>query len=128
MENTGSIGSQIDANVKPGIDLNHPQAARFPKLWEIPDSFIRFVDDLLEKSKLDGMSGGELELFCNERSIDLFYPFSVSDLKKLLNFGKIPNLEDWSREIALDDLMTRSALQSFSKDQAELDNRIRSFL
>ena len=48
--------------------------------------------------------------------------------KKILDLGKIPALDEWSQEIALDDLMTQSALQSFSKDQAELDDRIRSFL
>jgi len=128
MEHIGSMGSHIGEDIQPGIDLNHLQAARFSKLWEIPDSFIRFVDDLLETAKLDFMSGEELELFCKERSIDLFYPFSNNELKKILDQGKIPSLEDWSHEVALDDLMTWSALQSFSKDQGALDERIRSFL
>ena len=128
MEHVASMGSHIEKDIQPGIDLNHLQAFRFSKLWEIPDSFIQFVDDLLTKTKLDCMSGKELELFCKERSIDLFYPFSNSELKKIFDQGKIPNLEDWSQEVALDDLMTRSALQSFSKDQGALDDRIRLFL
>ena len=74
------------------------------------------------------MSGEKMELFCRERNVDLFYPFSPAQLKKILDLGKIPVLDEWSQEIALDDLMTQSALQSFSKDQAELDDRIRSFL
>ena len=74
------------------------------------------------------MSGRELELFCKERGIDLFYPFSNSEIKKIYEQGKIPKLEDWPQEVALDDLMTWSALQSFSKDQGALDDRIRSFL
>ena len=128
MEHVASMGSHIEKDIQPGIDVNHLQAFRFSKLWEIPDSFIQFVDDLLTKTKLDCMSGKELELFCKERSIDLFYPFSNSELKKIFDQGKIPNLEDWSQEVALDDLMTRSALQSFSKDQGALDDRIRLFL
>lgn len=128
MGHNNSISSCIGKDIQPGIDLNHPQADRFSKLWEIPDFFIRFVDDLLAKNKLDDMSGEELELFCKERNIDLFYPFSNSELKKIFDWGKIPKMKDWSQEIALDDLMTHSALQSFSKDQDALDDRIRSFL
>jgi len=54
--------------------------------------------------------------------------FILIQLKKILDLGKIPRLGEWSQEVALDDLMTQSALQSFSKDQATLDGRIRSFL
>ena len=49
-------------------------------------------------------------------------------LTKIFNQGKIPSLEDWPYKVALDDLMTWSALQSFSKDQGALDDRIRSIL
>ena len=108
--------------------MSHPQAVRFSKLWEIPDAFIRFLDDLLANTNLDGMSGVQLESLCKKRNIDLFYPFSAGQLSKILNLGKIPRLEEWSQEVALDDLMTQSALQSFSKDQGALDDRIRSFL
>jgi len=123
-----SISGNIGTNIQPGIDLSHHQADRFSKLWEISDSFIRFVDDLLIEPNLDNMSGENLELFCKEKSIDLFYPFSVSQLGKIQEQGKIPRLEEWPNEVALDDLMTQSALQSFTKDQSLLDDRIRSFL
>jgi len=128
MEHTGSMKSHLSNDIQPGIDFNHPQATRLSKLWEIPDSFIRFVDDLLATANLDYFSGEELESFCKEQSIDLFYPFSNTELKRILDFGKIPNLSDWPQKVALDDLMTWSALQSFSKDQGALDDRIRSFL
>ena len=91
-------------------------------------TFVCFVDALLKNANLDTMSGEELELFCKERNIDLFYPFSTGELGRIFNQGKIPNLEDWPQEVALDDLMTWSALQSFSRDQAALDDRIRSSL
>jgi hypothetical protein len=103
-------------------------ATRFPKLWEVPESFRQFVDDLLAERNLACMTGEELEAFCRKRSIDLFYSFSADNLKKIIDQGKIPLLEDWPEKIALDDLMTQSALQSFSKDQGSLDDRIRSFL
>jgi len=124
----GSIKSNIGKDIQPGIDFSHPQGFRFSKLWEVPDTFVQFVNELLANTNLDCMSGEKMELFCRERNVDLFYPFSPAQLKKILDLGKIPVLDEWSQEVALDDLMTQSALQSFSKDQAELDDRIRSFL
>jgi hypothetical protein len=124
----GSTKSNIGKDIQPGIDFSHPQGFRFSKLWEVPDTFVQFVNELLANTNLDCMSGEKMELFCREQNVDLFYPFSSAQLKKILDLGKIPVLDEWSQEIALDDLMTQSALQSFSKDQAELDDRIRSFL
>ena len=128
LEQTGLVESNIGKDIQPGIDKNHSRSARFSTLWEVPDSFIKFVDDLLAETNLDRMSGEELDSFCKERGIDLFHPFSAADLKKILDRGKIPVFDDWSEEIALDDLMTQSALQSFTKDQGALDDRVRSFL
>ncbi len=128
LEQTGLVESNIGKDIQPGIDKNHSRSARFSTLWEVPDSFIKFVDDLLAETNLDRMSGEELDSFCKERGIDLFHPFSAADLKKILDRGKIPVFDDWPEEIALDDLMTQSALQSFTKDQGALDDRVRSFL
>jgi len=124
----GTMRSNIGKDINPGIDFSHPHGSRFHKLWEVPDAFVQFVNDLLASTNLDSMNGGEMESFCRERNVDLFYPFSPAQLKKILDLGKIPRLGEWSQEVALDDLMTQSALQSFSKDQASLDDRIRSFL
>ena len=124
----GTMSSNIGEDINPGIDFSHPHGLRFHKLWEVPDAFVQFVNDLLASTNLDSMNGGEMESFCRERNVDLFYPFSPAQLKKILDLGKIPRLDEWSHEVALDDLMTQSALQSFSKDQAALDDRIRSFL
>ncbi len=124
----GTMSSNIGEDINPGIDFSHPHGLRFQKLWEVPDAFVQFVNDLLASTNLDSMAGSEMESFCRERNVDLFYPFSPAQLKKILDLGKIPRLDEWSQEVALDDLMTQSALQSFSKDQAALDDRIRSFL
>lgn len=124
----GTMSSNIGEDINPEIDFSHPHGLRFHKLWEVPDAFVQFVNDLLASTNLDSMTGGEMESFCRERNVDLFYPFSPAQLKKILDLGKIPRLDEWSQEVALDDLMTQSALQSFSKDQAALDDRIRSFL
>ena len=124
----GTMRSNIGKDINPGIDFSHPHGLRFHKLWEVPDAFVQFVNDLLASTNLDSMNGREMESFCREQNVDLFYPFSPAQLKKILDLGKIPRLDEWSHEVALDDLMTQSALQSFSKDQAALDDRIRSFL
>ena len=124
----GTMSSNIGKDINPGIDFSNPHGLRFQKLWEVPDAFVQFVDDLLASTTLDTMTGGEMESFCRARNVDLFYPFSPEELKKILDLGKIPRLDEWPQEVALDDLMTQSALQSFSKDQAALDDRIRSFL
>ena len=124
----GIMRSNIGKDINPGIDFSHPHGLRFHKLWEVPDAFVQFVNDLLASTNLDSMNGREMESFCRDQNVDLFYPFSPAQLKKILDLGKIPRLGEWSQEVALDDLMTQSALQSFSKDQAALDDRIRSFL
>lgn len=114
--------------LKPNVDSNHDWGARVANLWEVDDDFRQAVDRLMARSDLDPLSGEGLEQFCKENGLDLFYPFSQQDLKKIQSDGKIPKLADWPGSVALDDLMTQSALQSFTKDQNALDARIESFL
>lgn len=120
--------SHLDEDITPGIDSSHPLAKRFPALWDMPGQFISFVDALMNEPGLDDMKGPDLEEFCKKHQMDLFHNFSEDELKKIYDHGKIPALENWPDSIALDDLMTQSALQSFTKDQNALDDRIRSFL
>ena len=112
----------------PDVDPMHDWSARVAKLWDMDDDFRKAVDRLMARSDLDQVSGDGLMQFCAENGLDLFHPFSEQDLKKVQDDGKIPKLTDWSDAIALDDLMTQSALQSFTKDQNALDARIQSFL
>lgn len=121
---TGNLGK----DVAPGIDENFSQDARVKKLWEVSDYFKRFVESLLENENLDSLSGEELKKITRDHGVDLFHEFSRDDLQTINDHGKIPKLSHWPETIALDDLMTQSALQSFTKDQDALDARIRSFL
>jgi transaldolase len=82
----------------------------------------------MAENGLDEMSANELVEFCRKHNMNLFHAFSDDEFKKIYDHGKIPCLDNWSESIALDDLMTQSALQSFTKDQNALDDRIRSFL
>lgn len=114
--------------LSPDLRSDHDWTARVAQLWEVNGNFRQSVDRLMARGDLDEMSGEDLEKFCNDNGLDLFYPFTVQDLKKIQEDGKIPKLADWSGAIALDNLMTQSALQSFTKDQDALDGRIQSFL
>lgn len=120
------IVSHIDDEIEPGIDSQSDFAKRFSGLWELPDEFENFVNTLVSHPQLDSMQGDELARMAEK--VNLFHDFSDEDLKKMRDHGKIPDLSDWPESVALDDLMTQSALQSFTKDQNALDERIRSFL
>lgn len=120
------VVSHIDDAIEPGIDPQH--SPRFSELWKLTDEFKGFVDALVSRSELDSMQGNELVEISRELGVNLFHPFTDDDLNKIQEHGKIPNLNAWPESVALDDLMTQSALQSFTKDQNALDERIRSFL
>ena len=122
------IHDNVDTDLKPGVDMSTGWGKNFPALWEVSAEFKQFVDDLVKSGNPDGMSGEDLVRFCETRNVNLFHRFTDADLKKIYDHGKIPKLNDWPETIALDDLMTHSALQSFTKDQDALDDRIRSFL
>jgi transaldolase len=123
-----ALSSHIDDAIEPGLDPQHSLAKRFSELWQLSDEFKNFVELLVSVPELDAMQGKDLDAFANVQGINLFHPFSDEDLLKIQDHGKIPNLNDWPESVALDDLMTQSALQSFTKDQNALDERIRSFL
>ncbi len=122
------VESHINDPVEPGIDPQHVLAKRFPELWQLSDEFRDFVNALINTPELDSMQGKELAGIARGRGVNLFHPFSEDDLKKIQDHGKIPDLSVWPESVALDDLMTQSALQSFTKDQNALDGRICSFL
>ena len=125
---TNEIRSHLNEEIVPGIKTSHRLAKRFPCLWEMSDQFISFVDVLMNENRLDEMQGNELVNFCRKHDINLFHDFTDTELMQIYDHGKIPCLDNWSESIALDDLMTQSALQSFTRDQNALDDRIRSFL
>jgi transaldolase len=114
--------------LNPDVDSTHDWSTRVAKLWDMDGDFRKAVDRLMARSDLDQLSGEVLIQFCEENGLDLFHPFTGEDLNKIQDDGKIPKLADWPAAIALDDLMTQSALQSFTRDQNALDARIQSFL
>ena len=96
----------------------------------VMNGFAKKALNIIQKWEIPNfpISGEDLIKMCEDHKIRLFYPFSPTEHQKLYKHGKIPSLNDWPDTIALDDLMTQSALNSFAKDQDALDNRIRSLL
>jgi len=122
------LKSHVSDDITVGIDSGNALAGKFDTLWEVSDSFKKFVDSLLNQEGLDQMTGDGFRAFCDESKSDLFHPFSDAKFDTITDHGKIPRLKEWPDTIALDDLMTQSALQSFAKDQKALDERIQSFI
>ena len=52
---------------------------------------------------------------------DLFHRWTPEEISEVRAKGKIPQLARWRGTVALDDLMSMAALQSFAADQQALD-------
>jgi len=71
------------------------------------------------------MTGDDLREADADTGAGLFHRFTETEAATIRADGKIPVTAKWmGGGIALDDLMTQSALQSFSADQAALDARL----
>ena len=122
-----AIASQLDRDFEIKLkDDADPAECGLDVLWEVDDSFRRFVDEV-SRSR-DKMTGEELIRASEDHRLGLFHRFTPEETAAISDKGKIPELARWQGEIALDDLMTRSALESFATDQRELDARISSLL
>ncbi|MFQ5483117.1 MAG: transaldolase family protein [Nitrospinaceae bacterium] len=126
-KNAQDVNSRLEETLNPGVK---PEGwgLKCKDLWEVPEAFAESVEELMRSPDLDDFTGGRLVEFFEKKEIPLFHRFSPADLSAIQDHGKIPRLSAWPDSTALDDLMTQSALQSFSKDQDALDARIASFL
>ena len=71
------------------------------------------------------MTGDDLRQADADTGAGLFHAFTDEEKAVIRADGKIPVMSKWlGSGIALDDLMTQSALQSFAVDQAALDARL----
>ena len=120
------------SEIKADLDVDLPVNVKDKSvniLWEISDSF-RKMTEALARENVSGMTPAQLVEFIRGKGIaDLFGNYSPADLAAIRSKGKIPDLSGWAnRGFALDDLLTVSALESFAKDQEELDSRIANFM
>ncbi len=96
-------------------------------LWRVSDEFKEYVAKLA-KLEVSELTPELLVEQAKEAGLNFLHRFGGEEIAKIKERGKIPGLSDWQGDIALDDLMTESALVSFATDQNALDERIRSFL
>ncbi len=81
-----------------------------------------------------GWTGAEFSIWVRRMGMkNLFHDWSADEAATISADGKIPKWAHWSAAlldgaVALDDLMTASALASFVADQSQLDDRIRRLL
>jgi len=120
------------AKLAPHLDADLPVEVKSDAvrvLWEIPDSF-RAMTEALDREDVSKMTPGELvESIRNSGVPDLFGDYGPEDFTAIRAKGKIPDLSQWkNRSLALDDLLTVSALEAFAKDQEALDARIAGFI
>lgn len=102
-------------------------------LWDIPKEVYRLGDKLAAQDT-SGWVGQDLATFARDHACGfLFHPWTDEQLAQIRSDGKIPSWPRWkddltSGRLALDDLLSVSALQSFVTDQQALDQRIERLL
>ncbi|UCH34685.1 MAG: transaldolase family protein [Armatimonadota bacterium] len=96
-------------------------------LWEVDEATRATADDLLRANLLK-LTPEDLVRASDDHGARLFHRFTRDEEAAVAAKGKIPELSRWRGRVALDDLMTRSGLLSFTADQQKLDDRIRSLI
>lgn len=92
-------------------------------LWEVSDK-VRALGQAVA-GRGGEMTGEDLRQADQDFGAGLFHRFSQEEKAVIRDDGKIPVMRKWmGKGIALDDLMTQAALQSFAVDQAALDDRL----
>ncbi len=101
------------------------------KLWDVSEKEMELAKELGKNTPGTGEELIKLtkEAGCN----DLFPELSDNDLNTISVDGKIPVHKKWavriaSSELAIDTLLNLAGLASFTSDQAQLDERIKSII
>jgi len=98
------------------------EAGELIRLWEIDAGFVAFVEDAVQQAQQISC-GKELIELSYKHDVNLFREWTPEDRNAIRQKGKIPDVSDWPGA-PIDDLMSVSALESFAKDQSQLDQRI----
>lgn len=123
----------IESQVGRDFPVHGEPASVLECLWTV-DEGIRQAARALSGVNPSGWQGADFARFVRENGApDLFRDWTPKELEQIREDGKIPNWGRWKDELlsgrlALDDLMTTSALFSFVTDQAALDEHIRKLL
>lgn len=108
------------------FDTGLSKVVQIDTLWKIDDQFIAFAQDAAHQA--DQLPNGDaLISLAEEHGVNLFRRWTGEERKAIREHGKIPDLTQWPGA-PIDDLMSIAALETFAKDQAALDDRIRGLL
>jgi transaldolase len=121
-----ALTSNVDADLP--VHLNtEADGQRVAVLWEI-DNRIQALADDLKRLGPTNITGDDIRKADTDHGTHLFHCFTPEEVADIQKQGKIPDLRRWQSQplLALDDLMTQSALQSFAVDQAALDARLKA--
>jgi transaldolase len=122
------IGEGLEARLDQEFEVAFNEGVDTQKLgvlWEVDDAFRAFADELASRGG-ENLTGDDLREADSEHGTGLFHRYTSIQVVDIKDAGKIPNLDRWQyeKDVALDDLMTQSALQSFAVDQEALDSRL----
>ncbi len=119
---TLKTAEKYDVTLNPSTDK-----AAIELLWSVDDRFLRFAHDLDELGG-EKVNGHDLRTADKDFGTRLFSNFTKSEKIEIRTKGKIPETARWQARASLDDLMTESAIQSFTVDQAAFDDHIRKMI
>jgi transaldolase len=128
------LENQRDRDYPPGLnDDVDPARLALDSLWHVEDELIACID-ALERENLDVWDGETLvDFFEAHGCSDILVRWSNAQIATSAEEGKIPRLENWSRQLAdrsigLDSLMNLAGLNSFITDQREMDHHVQEVL
>ncbi len=107
--------------------------ARFDTLWSVPQTLVQCLDGLKEQD-LDAFNPDNLIDALGEAGCgDLLVRWTPDQVASSAREGKIPKLKNWrallqAKRVGLDSLMNLAGLNSFTKDQADMDQHVHSVL
>ncbi len=113
------------------VETSEPEL--LSRLWTLDEGTLRAIQ-ALQRADPTGWRGEDLVAFVREHgTTDLLPAWTAAEREEIRAHGKIPRWESWRDDlqcgrVGLDALMSISALESFVKDQAALDDRIRRLL
>lgn len=117
---TSQVGRSFDVTFNAGVD-----PALTAPLWDLDARCCAMSDELAARGGTT-LTGADLLAADADHGAGMFRVYTAEEQLEIRTTGKIPRLSDWTgRGVALDDLMTQSALQSFTVDQSALDDRLR---
>jgi transaldolase len=121
-EITSRLHEQYEIHLNDDVDRS-----RIEVLWTIDDTFQKFTQDLANRGGVN-LTGDDLRAADKDYGTKLFSNFTPEEQAEIRAKGKIPETARWTGRASLDDLMTESALQSFTTDQNAFDDRIRKII